>query len=133
MENEDVATKTPTTGGNGNGKQVNGAFASSLFRNNKKIRTDRANIIVQGAQTLYKREVEDLELALEQNIMERTNLLDLSPTNSQSLILASDFNTKDFIAKDLSLSLKIRDLKIKLEVARERYNELFVLPVVESE
>lgn len=38
-----------------------GAFLSSLKRNNKQIRDDRATAIAEDAQVLYRRTVEDLE------------------------------------------------------------------------
>jgi len=42
-------------------KTNEGAFLSSLKRNNKQIRDDRAAAIGESAQLLYKRAVEDLE------------------------------------------------------------------------
>ena len=51
--------------------------------------------------------------------------LDLSPTNAQSLILASDFNSSDYVEKDIDLGIKIRNTEITLEIARKRYQYLF--------
>ena len=39
-------------------EEMAGAFVSSLIRNNKKIREDRAIAIAEAAQMIYKREVE---------------------------------------------------------------------------
>jgi hypothetical protein len=105
--------------------EMKGAFVGSLVRNNKKIRQDRAIAIAEDAQIIYKREVEDLGMKIKQMKRERSALLDLSPTTADSLILASDFNSKDFVEKDLSLAVNIRNLEIKLELAESRYNELF--------
>ena len=52
-------------------------------------------------------------------------MLDLSPTNSMSLIVASDFDAKAFTTKYLELGLAIRNLEIKLEIAKNSYNFLF--------
>jgi hypothetical protein len=52
-------------------------------------------------------------------------MLDLGGNNTTNIISLSDFNAKDFVAKDLELGLKIRELEIKLEVAQSRYNSLF--------
>ena len=105
---------------------MKGAFVESLKRNNKKIREDRAVAIAEDAQIIYKREVEDLEIQIKQIKREREAMLDLSPTNADSLVLATDFNSKAFVNKDLELGVKIRNLEIRLEIARARYSELFV-------
>jgi hypothetical protein len=106
-------------------KDKKGAFVSSLVRNNKKIREDRAISIAEDTQMLYKREVEDLENEIRKLNRERENALDLSPTTADSLVLASAFNTKEFIANDLRIGVAIRNLEIKLEIAKSRYAYLF--------
>lgn len=112
MEN---VTKTETAG----------AFVTSLRRNNTKIREDRANAISEDTQMLYKRQIEDLQVELKKVKREQENMLDLSPTSADSLVLASDFNSKGFVEKDIELGVKIRNLEIKLEIATKRYNYLF--------
>lgn len=106
--------------------QVNkAAFLDALKRNNEKIRDDRANAIAEDAQLMYKRETEDLALSLKRLIREQESMLDMSPTDANSLVLASDFDAKDYVAKDLEMSIKIRNLEIKLELAKKRYTHLF--------
>jgi len=105
--------------------ELKGAFVESLKRNNKKIREDRAIAISEDAQMLYKRIVEDLELEIKRVRRERESMLDLSPTTADSLVLASDFDSKLFVEKDLEMGVKIRNLEIKLEIARNRYAHLF--------
>lgn len=102
-----------------------GAFFASLTRNNKQIRADRAVAIAETAQMLYRRQVEDLEVQLKQKRRDRENMLDLSPDNAMSLKLASDFDAAEFVAKDLSLGVDIRNLEIKLEIANKQYANLF--------
>lgn len=102
-----------------------GAFFESLVRNNKKIRTDRALAIQEDAEMLYKREVEDMQVQLRRLIRERDNMLDLSPENAMSLVLATDFDGKAFVEKDLQIGIDIRNLEIKLEIAEARYKVLF--------
>jgi len=102
-----------------------GMFVASLKRNNKQIRDDRAKAIAEDTEVLYKRKVEDLELSIRKMMREQENMLDLSPTNAQSLVLASDFNSAEYVDKDIELGLKIRNAEIKLEIARNRYNVLF--------
>jgi len=56
---------------------------------------------------------------------EQENMLDLSPTNALSLTLASDFDAKAYVGKDLDLGVRIRNLDIKLDIAKKRYAYLF--------
>jgi hypothetical protein len=102
-----------------------GAFMESLKRNNRKIRDDRAQAIGEDTQLIYKRLMEDLELSIRKMEREQENMLDLSPTDAQSLVLASDFDSNEYVSKDVELGVKIRNAGIKLEVAQKRYNYLF--------
>jgi hypothetical protein len=104
---------------------MSGAFIESLKRNNAKIREDRALAIGEDAEIMYQREVEDLAMALKRLKREQENMLDLSPTDADSLVLASDFDAKDYVAKDIDLGVKIRNLEIKLEIAQKRFEYLF--------
>ncbi len=106
-------------------REMNGAFKDSLLRNNKKIRADRAESIVEDAETLYKRKVEDLRLSIKRKKRDQENMLDLSPDTAMSLKVASDFNAEEYVAKDTELSLAIRNESIKLDLAIERYTHLF--------
>lgn len=106
-------------------ESMKGAFVGSLVRNNKKIREDRAIAIAEAAQMLYKREVEDTELRIKQLRREREAMLDLSPTTADSLVLATDFDAKQFVAKDIKMGIDIRNLEITLEIAQARYKHLF--------
>ena len=102
-----------------------GAFISSLKRNNKQIRDDRATAIAEDTQLLYKRQIEDLQVAIKRMEREQENMLDLSPTSSISLMLASDFDSIAYVAKDVELGVKIRNESIKLDIAQKRYAYLF--------
>lgn len=109
----------------GTGKTSIGAFLSSLKRNNRQIRDDRATAISEDTQLVYKRRIEDLQLEIKKMAREQENMLDLSPTNAQSLILASDFDSNAYAQKDIELGVKIRNAEITLEIAKKRYNYLF--------
>jgi len=109
-------------------KQLNdlkGSFVTSLRRNNKQIRDDRALTIAKTALVLFKREVEDLAIEIGNVQIERDNMIDLGGASTTTIISPSDFDAKAFVAKDLELGLKIRQLEIKQEIATKRYNELF--------
>ena len=105
--------------------EQNGAFFSSIKRNNKQIRDDRATAIAEDTQLIYKRSIEDLELQLKKMKREQENMLDLSPTEATSLILASEFDSSKYVNTDIELGVKIRQIQIKLDVAKERYEYLF--------
>lgn len=105
--------------------EVQGAFVESLKRNNTKIRADRAEAISEDTQLLYKRTVEDLQIQISKYKREQNNMLDLSPKDATSLMLASDFDSAAYVQKDIELGIKLRNAQIRLEVATERYNHLF--------
>lgn len=102
-----------------------GAFLSSLKRNNKQIREDRAQAIGEDCYLIYRRTIEDLQVSIKRMERDRENMLDLSPENALSLMLASDFDAATFVAKDVELGVKIRNEKIKLALAMKRFNYLF--------
>ena len=104
---------------------IPGAFVASLKRNNKQIRDDRADAIAKSARLKYKRTIEDLEFEIDAMKTDRENMLDMSPSNAQSLIVASDFKADEFVRKDKELSLQIREKEIELEISRKRYEVLF--------
>ena len=104
---------------------MKGAFVESLKRNSKKIREDRAIDIAENAKMMYKRKIEDYQKDLRSMKRERSNMLDLSPTTTDSLILATDFKAEEFVSKDIELGVNIRNLEIKLEISTKQYEHLF--------
>lgn len=106
-------------------EELKGAFIDSLKRNNRQIRDDRAISIAEDAQLVYKREIEDLEMGIKRMKRDQENMLDLSPTNAQSLVLASDFKAAEYVNKDVDLSFEIWKTEAKLKLAKERYAYLF--------
>lgn len=105
--------------------QIKGAFVASLARNNKQIKTDRAVAISEDAEMAYKRSVEDLLMAIKRLKREREGMLDLSPTNAFSLMVANDFDSSKFVARDVELGIEIRNAEIKLDIMQKRYTYLF--------
>lgn len=102
-----------------------GGFFKTLNRNNKEIKEDRAIAIAESAQMMYQRSIQDMRLYLKQLERDRASMLDLSPSDRNSLVVASDFKSEDFVKKDIEIGLTIRNLSIKLDIAISRYNELF--------
>lgn len=99
-------------------------FIESLQRNNDQIREDRARIIGEDAELIYRRRVEDIELKIKRLEREQEGLTDISPLDKNSLTFA-DFQPEAFVQKDIELSLTIRNLNIQLELTRNRFEYLF--------
>jgi hypothetical protein len=102
-----------------------GAFVASLKRTNKAIKDDRAEAISEDAEMLFRRRVEDMQMKIKRMKRNRENMLDLSPENSFSLMLADKFDGDKFAEEDIKLGVDIRNEEIKLEIATKRYEYLF--------
>lgn len=112
-----------------------GLLGASILRNASKIKEERGIAVFKQLERCYKRKVEDLEYKLDRLQDERLAMLDMSPTNSQSLILAKEVDPDEFYRNHFDITMKIRTAKIELEEAREQYNSLFVTadaPVAEA-
>jgi hypothetical protein len=106
-------------------KKVPGALAASLLRNSSKIKEDRALAIVRTAEKYFRRKVEDIQDRITNSITERDNLLDLSPTDINSLVLATDFKADQFYDSVRRITLAIREAKVELEEMQAQYENLF--------
>ena len=109
--------------------KVKGSLYQSLERSNKQIRQERGDAIAEDLEMIYKRNVEDIQLKIRQKTRDRANMFDFSPTNSQSLVLMKDLESATIKDKDMEISLELRELKIRLEIAEGRYLELFAKTV----
>lgn len=105
--------------------KMEGAFVVSLKRTNKAIKDDRAEAIAEDAQMRYRRTVEDLDMDVKRMRRTRENMLDMSPENAMSLMVANDFDSAKFVEEDLKLGIKIRNAEIALEIADTQYERLF--------
>lgn len=102
-----------------------GIFMSNLRRSNQQIIQDRAASIAESTEITYRRSIEDSRLRLRELRRQRDAALDLAPNDANSLRHASNFNPKSFVDNDVKLSLEIKDLEEKVQVAVERYGLLF--------
>jgi len=105
--------------------EMSGAFVSSLTRNNKQIKRDRAVAIAEDAGLRYRREVEDLSIKVKRLRRQQENMLDLSPENSHSLMVAKDFDSAEYVQRDIELGIQIRETEIRFEIAKARWEYLF--------
>lgn len=110
-----------------------GAFVSSLKRNNRQIKEDRAISISEDAETAYRRAIEDLVADMRRMRRDRVNMLDLSPENTFSLMLGKDFDGKKFVEADTKLGTDLRNMEITLELMQKQYEFLFGRPAPQLE
>ncbi|MDH5182315.1 MAG: hypothetical protein OEX12_00360 [Gammaproteobacteria bacterium] len=102
-----------------------GAFASSLQRNNKQIRNDRAEAMTDSAHMIMRRKIEDLQVDIKTLNRDREALLDLSPESATSLMLKKDFNAELYVEKEMEYGIQIRQKEILLDLMQKRYTYLF--------
>ena len=102
-------------------------FKESLTASFKQIRADRADGIAEDTELEYKRTIEDLCRQIRGFDRSRENLiLDLAPGNITSTnVVPADFQASTFKEKDLEIGLAKRDALIRLEIAIDRYEDLF--------
>lgn len=105
--------------------KLEGVFVSTLKRNNKQIREDRARAITEDTEIFYKRKIEDLELHIRKMKMERENALDLSSKDALSLEPAKNHDPINFSQTDLDLSYQIENATLKLKISKDRFKHLF--------
>jgi hypothetical protein len=106
-------------------EEVKGVFVDALKRSNKQIKDARAEAIAEDLEITYKRRIEDLELDLKNAKRQQANMLDLSPDNTYSLKLATDFDAKRWTEDHINLGKRIHNVTIELEIAKRQYNMLF--------
>lgn len=106
--------------------KVEGTFLTSLKRNAKQIREDRAQAIFEDTERLYRRKIEDIEDDIKKLRRVRENSIDLAPNNAVSTVVApKDFDAAVFTETDIKRGIDIRNLEITLEIAKEQYKQLF--------
>lgn len=106
-------------------KNVSGAFGASLLRNASKIKEERALTILRNGEKYFRRKVEDLTDRIGNLEVERQALLDMSPTDINSLVLATDFKADEFYDTERKLTMQIREARVELEEMQTRYEFLF--------
>jgi hypothetical protein len=77
------------------------------------------------AEMAYKNAVQNLMVGIKRMKREREAMLDLSPTNALSLMVANDFDSEKFVERDVQLGIDIRNAEIKFEIMQKRYAHLF--------
>lgn len=102
-----------------------GYLAHSLTRSGDEIKKDRAESIAEDIRIAYKRRVEDLQTEIKKIKRRMKGAFDFSPNSTFSLVLADNVEGVDVVDKDMELALEYRNKKVKLILAKKRYNHLF--------
>jgi hypothetical protein len=102
-----------------------GQFVASLKRNNDQIKSYRADSISSKTELAYKHKVENLDFLLDDLRRKQDEMLDMSPDNTQSLVLAKNFDEKVWVEEDNRLALEIHNTEVKLKLAKARFKTLF--------
>lgn len=104
-----------------------GTFLKDLTLNFKALKEARALSVAEDTEICYKRKIEDL--CREYNGMRRNRenlMLDLCPTTATSTsVVPADFKPELFLEKDVNIGIEARNIKIRLEILVNRYEELF--------
>lgn len=102
-------------------------LADIFSKSTSAVKKDRAIEIAELIEVELKRKVEDLERSLKLLQRKRKSALDLSPDNTYTIMKVKDFEPSEFTENYVKLQLEIRETKVRLNAARESYNELFGL------
>ncbi len=102
-----------------------GFVYESLGRSNAEIRKDRGDAIAEDLELAFKRDVEDSARKVSRLERERKAMYDFSPNNTTSLVLSKNVNADEILTADKKFTIDIRNARIELELAKERYQELF--------
>ena len=102
-----------------------GKFTSMLSRSNKDLRKDRAALITETAETKFRRLLEDLDQECRTLEIDRANLLDVNPSNTQTILNPSDFDADDFVNRSMKYGLLLREKKIRRDIVQLQYEEYF--------
>ena len=102
-----------------------GELYVSLGRSNSQIRKERGDAIAEDLEVRFRRSIEDLETDIKRKERDLKNMYDFSPNSTTSLVLAKNVDAKEIQEADHKISFELRDMRIKLDIKRERYIRLF--------
>jgi hypothetical protein len=106
-----------------------GLFYTNLVKNAKAIKQSRAESLTEDLEFAYRNKIELITRSIREKKRILEDSLDLYPNNSTSLELAKDFKADEFVNKDLTVRVAIRNLTIELDIAKSAYEELVGKPV----
>ena len=102
-------------------------FEENLKQSYKQIRESRAQAITEDTELVYRRQIEDKYLKIRSIDRSVENqLLDLCPNSTTSTQVGpANYKADEFVNSDIQYALDRREKVIELEIAVDRYEELF--------
>tara|TARA_R110002096_G_scaffold228815_2_gene418268 strand:+ start:102 stop:416 length:315 start_codon:yes stop_codon:yes gene_type:complete len=100
-----------------------GKLMTQLSKSQTEVNADRIASIHESSEVSYKRRIEDKELQIKNQKIDREALLDFS--DKGDIIRSSRFDCGRLTNDDASISCEIRANELILEVLKERYKVLF--------
>lgn len=105
--------------------EVTGKFFETLTRSPKEIIKKRAAQIALDTKDEYEMVVKELQRKQRSLMSERMNNEDLSPSSKDSMDFKNEFTAKDWVRRDLEISMELEQVELKLRAALKRVKELF--------
>lgn len=96
---------------------------SQLNKSQSEINDDRIKSIFESSKTSYKRRIEDKEMQIRGQIIDREALLDFS--DKGEIIRSSRYDCQRLTNDDAKISCDIKANELILGVLKERYKALF--------
>jgi hypothetical protein len=102
-----------------------GSNIAFTMGNEKPTASKRATVAAKDAESLYKREMQNLERLIRLLKKEQDNMANLSPTDKRASEITDAIDSGTYVSKEIEIGVKIRDLEKKLETAKKRFQFLF--------
>jgi predicted RNase H-like nuclease (RuvC/YqgF family) len=88
-------------------------------------RKPTGSVACKDAESLYKREMQNLEHIIRQLKRELEDMATLSLTDKQTSEITDAIESGAYVSKEIEIGVKIRGLEKKLESARKKFHFLF--------
>lgn len=85
----------------------------------------RATVASEDAESIYKREIQNLAHLIRKLKQEKEDMADLPLTDKQASEITYAIASGTYVSKEIEMGVKIRDLEKKLESAKKRFQFLF--------
>lgn len=106
-------------------EEVKGLLYDTLNRSGKQVLQDRASDIVTDTRYDYEYTLRQMEKEIRDKKAEQKTNMDLSPISKDALSFTNTFKTKEWVQKDVELTVEIARLELKYQALNARFRELY--------